>query len=105
MSASGETYYVDTTPGAPTIFAPPEPVADYRAWLVDRYQACRMRDGDRTAYYGLAQRANAIARAAERGARIICLGPGAEQAARFLRGLCGEESAQRVEICQCTCHP
>ena len=55
-----EAYYIDTRDGANGPFTPPPKVEDYAGWVRAQYAACQGQDGNKTAYFGLAQRVNAL---------------------------------------------
>lgn len=60
VDMDNEAYYIDTRDGANGLFTPPPKVADYAGWVRAQYKSCQGKDGNKIAYFGLAQRVNAL---------------------------------------------
>jgi len=80
--------YINTTPGAQCLFAPPEATEDYAGWLQLRQKATQFKDGIQTCHYGLSQKINQILQASKsNGVHVFAIGTYAAQASQFLEAL------------------
>lgn len=85
MGNLNNAFYINTTPGRADMFSPPDPVEDYRAWFVERYQ----KSLGKTPHdqYGIAQKVTSImnqTKISKTKIDIITLGPHAGAAAEAL---------------------
>lgn len=77
-----DAYYIDTREGAVGVFACPEAVSDYSAWLEGQYDKSAQ-----SVPYGVAQKVAVMVNAAKNGADLIALGPFAGSAAKFIESV------------------
>lgn len=79
---------IDTRPGRR--FGVPDGMADYAAWLDQRYRESQALDSGKVIYFGVAQHINAMIYAAQtRGQRLAAYGPHAGAAAAVIERLSG----------------
>lgn len=90
MNLDGCTY-IDTNPGGRGLFSPSNDVEDYSAWLLERYQACQMKEGGKITFYGVAQQMNQAINAGRGGSMVRCFGRYAGAAAKVIEDIGGIE--------------
>lgn len=83
--------YIDTNPGGRGLFSPSGEVNNYSDWLLERYKACQMQDGNKIAFFGVAQKMNQAINSGRNGHLVRCFGRYAGAAAKVIEDIGGIE--------------